>query len=189
MLHDLIKQNRSYRRFYQEHKIGETTLRELINLARLSPSGMNKQPLRFILSYETERNSAVFEHTRWARSLPDWPGPEEGERPSAYILILGDTTIREPLGQDPGIAAHSMLLGATEHGLGGCMIGNLNREGLRETLNIDEKYEIPLVIAIGKPKEEIVIEELEPGGDYRYYRDEEGVHYVPKRGLDELIIG
>jgi len=188
MLYDLIRKNRSYRRFHQEHQISESALRELIELARLSPSGMNKQPLRFILSYEPKRNAAIFAHTRWARTLPDWPGPEEGERPSAYILILGDTTIRKPFGQDPGIAAHSILLGATERGLGGCMIGNLNREGLRTALDIDEKYEIPLVLAIGKPKETVVIEKLEPGGDYRYYRDEEGVHYVPKKSLEELII-
>ncbi|MCP4229857.1 MAG: nitroreductase family protein [bacterium] len=189
MLKDLIQKNRSYRRFHQDVEVNEKTLNELIELARLSPSGMNKQPLRFILSFEAEKNAAIFENTRWARNLPDWPGPEEGERPSAYIVILGDTTIRKPFGQDPGIAAHSILLGATERGLGGCMIGNLNREGLRTALDIDEKYEIPLVLAIGKPKETVVIEELEPDGDYRYYRDGEGVHYVPKRGLNELIIG
>lgn len=189
ILYDLIRKNRSYRRFYQDHEITEETLCELIELARVSPSGMNKQPLRFILSWEPEKNAAIFEHTRWARNLPDWPGPEEGERPSAYIVILGDTTIRKPFGQDPGIAAHSILLGATERGLGGCMIGNLVREGLREALNIPEKYEIPLVIAIGKPKETVVIEDLPPDGDYRYYRDDEEVHHVPKRNLDELIIG
>jgi nitroreductase len=189
MLKDLIHKNRSFRRFHQDVEVREDTLRELIVLARFSPSGMNKQPLRFILSWEAERNAAIFENTRWARNLPDWDGPEEGERPSAYIVILGDTTIRKPFGQDPGIAAHSILLGATERGLGGCMIGNLNREGLRDVLDIDEKYEIPLVLAIGKPKETVVIEDLEPGGDYRYYRDDEAVHHVPKRGLDELIIG
>lgn len=189
MLYDLIRKNRSYRRFFQEYKIGEEVLRELVELARLSPSGMNKQPLRFILSYEPERNAAIFEHTQWARDLPDWPGPEEGERPSAYIVVLGDITICNPLGQDPGIAAHSILLGATELGLGGCMIGNLKREGLREALDIPEKYEITLVIAIGKPKETVVIEDLAPSGDHCYYRDDDGVHYVPKRSLDELIIG
>lgn len=188
MLYDLIRENRSYRRFYQDYEISEETLRELIELARLSPSGMNKQPLRFILSWEPEKNATIFEHTRWARNLPDWPGPEEGERPSAYIVVLGDTTIRNPFGQDPGIAAHSILLGATERGLGGCMIGNLKREALREALDIPEKYEIPLVIAIGKPKETVVIEDLAPGGDHCYYRDDNGIHFVPKRSLDELII-
>jgi hypothetical protein len=130
----------------------------------------------------------VFPLLGWAGYLKDWPGPAEGERPSAYIIVLGDKEIRRSFGCDHGIAAQSILLGATEKGLGGCIIGSVQKEGLREALEIPSRYEILLVIALGKPKETVVLEEIDPGGDIKYYRDEHGVHHVPKRSLDELIL-
>jgi len=189
MLEDLIRKNRSYRRFYQEVSIELETLRELVNLARLSASSANKQPLKYILSCDPQRNALIFPHLAWAGYLKDWPGPSEGERPSAYIIILGDTEISRSFDCDHGIAAQSILLGATEKGLGGCIIGSINRKGLREALNIPSRYEILLVLALGKPKERVVIETVGPDGDIKYWRDENGVHHVPKRPLDEIIIG
>lgn len=188
MLNDLIKNNRSYRRFYEDYPISQNTLRELIELARLSASAANLQPLKFILSYEPDKNKKMFSHTKWAGYLKDWAGPEEGERPSAYIIILGDTEIKDSFGCDHGIAAQSILLGATEKGLGGCMIGSIDKDGLRKALNITERYEILLVIALGKPKEKVVIDEVGEGGDIKYWRDENDVHHVPKRTLEELIL-
>ena len=188
MLNDLIKNNRSYRRFYDDYPISQNTLRELIELARLSASAANLQPLKFIISYKFEKNEKIFPHTQWAGYIKDWPGPAEGERPSAYIIILGDTEIKDPFGCDHGIAAQSILLGATEKGLGGCMIGSIDKDGLRKALNITERYEILLVIALGKPKEKVVIDEAGEGGDIKYWRDEKGVHHVPKRTLEELIL-
>ena len=124
----------------------------------------------------------------WAAYLKEWPGPEEGERPSAYIIILGDGTISPTFGCDHGIAAQSILLGATEKGLGGCMINSVKRDELQRVLNIPAQYEILLVIAIGKPKEHIVINPVGADGDIRYWRDSEGRHYVPKRSLDDVIL-
>jgi nitroreductase len=189
MLKELVRRNRSYRRFYQEVAVDRDTLRELVDLARLSASGANLQPLKYILSHEPERNAAVFKTLGWAAYLKDWPGPEEGERPSAYIVILGDKEIRPTFGVDPGIAAQSILLGATEKGLGGCMLASIQRDQLREALGIDERYQIELVLALGKPKEEVVIDPLGPDGEIKYWRDADGVHHVPKRALDEIIIG
>ena len=189
MLEDLIRKNRSYRRFYQEVSIELETLRELVDLARLSASAANKQPLKYILSCDPEKNALIFPHLAWAGYLKDWPGPSEGERPSAYIIILGDTEISRSFGCDHGIAAQSILLGATEKGLGGCIIGSINRKALRQALGIPPRYEILLVLALGKPKERVVIETVGPDGDIKYWRDEDGVHHVPKRPLDEIIIG
>ena len=124
----------------------------------------------------------------WAGYLRAWPGPAEGERPSAYIVILGDTEIRKTFGCDHGIAAQSIMLGATERGLGGCMIGSIKKNALRETLEIPERYEIQLVLALGKPAETVVLEDVGPDGDIKYYRDEADVHHVPKRSLDDLIL-
>ncbi len=189
MIENLIAKNRSYRRFYEEEKISPETLRKLVNLARLSASSSNIQPLKYILSCDPGRNKQIFLCTMWAGFLKDWDGPEEGERPPGYIIILGDKNIKQSFGVDHGIAAQSILLGAVERGLGGCMIGSIHREKLREALEIPEHLEILLVVALGKPKEKVVIETVGADGDIKYYRDAEGVHHVPKRSLDELIVG
>jgi nitroreductase len=189
MIKDVILRNRSYRRFYQEVAVERETLRELVDLARLSASAMNKQLLKYILSGEPEKNALVFPHLAWAGYLEDWPGPSEGERPSAYIIILGDTEISRNYFVDHGIAAQSILLGAVERGLGGCMLASVDRDGLREALKIPSRYEILLVLALGKPKEKVVIDGVGPDGDIKYWRDKDMVHHVPKRSLGEIIIG
>lgn len=188
MLKELIVKNRSCRRFYEDFTIDKQTLRELVDCARLSASGANLQPLKYILSRETHKNALIFSNIAWAGYLKEWPGPEEGERPTAYIIILGDTTISPTFGCDHGIAAQSILLAATEKGLGGCMINSVKRPDLKRVLNIPKEYEILLVIAIGKPKERVVIDPVGADGDIRYWRDHEGVHHVPKRALDEIIL-
>jgi nitroreductase len=189
MLRELVLKNRSYRRFHQEVPVDTQTLRELVDLARLSASGANKQPLKYALANDPETNAKVFPCLAWAGYLEDWPGPIEGERPSAYIAILGDTEISGSFGVDWGIAAQSIMLGAAEKGLGGCMIASISKQELREALGIPERFKILLVLALGKPLEEVVIDPVGPDGSIKYWRDGEGVHHVPKRSLDDLIVG
>jgi nitroreductase len=189
MLRDLIIKNRSYRRFHQDVTIERGTLRELVDLARLSASASNLQPLKFMLSCDADRNAKIFACLGWAAYLKDWPGPAEGERPSAYIVILGDKEISQSFGVNHGIAAQSILLGATEKGLGGCIIGSADKQKLTQALEIPGRYEVLLVLALGKPKETVVLETVGPQGDIKYWRDVQGVHHVPKRPLDEIIIG
>ena len=186
---DLVLRTRSYRRFKEGEAIPLETLRELVDLARHSASAANLQPLRYILSADAEKNAMILPHLGWAGYLEDWRGPAEGERPAAYIVILCDTRISRTSGCDHGIAAQTILLGAMERGIGGCMIGSINTDGLRAELEIPETYEIRLVLALGKPAEEVVIETIRPGGDIRYWRDDKGMHHVPKRPLDEIIVG
>jgi len=188
MLIDLIKRNRSYRRFYQNEKIKIGTLKKLVNLARLSASGGNLQPLKYILISDQTKNTLIFPHLSWAGYIKDWPGPAEDERPVAYIVILGDTRIRQTFGCDHGIAAQSILLGATELGLGGCILGSIDRPGIQKALNIPEHYDILLVLALGKPKEKVIIESIGADGDIKYWRDDDNVHHVPKRSLKDIII-
>ena len=189
MIRDLVMKNRSCRRFYQDVTIELEILRELVDLARLSASAANRQPLKYILSSDPERNALIFPCLGWAGALKDWPGPSEGERPSAYIIILGDTEIAKSFGCDHGIAAQSILLGAREKGLGGLMHGSVNRKELSKALDIAPRYEILLVLSLGKPKEKVVLETIEPDGDFNYWRDSDKVHHVPKRPLDDIIIG
>jgi len=148
MLADLVLKTRSYRRFYEDAAISLETLRELVDLARLSASARNMQPLKYVLCCNRETNAAVFATLAWAGYLTDWPGPVEGERPSGYIVVLGDTALSQSFGVDHGIAMQSILLGATEKGLGGCMIGSIQRERLRAILRISEQYEILNVVAL-----------------------------------------
>ncbi len=184
----LVRKSRSYRRFDEDTPIEGDILRALVQLAQYSPSGNNMQPLKFWLSNTPDMNEAIFPHLGWAGSLKDWDGPGQGERPTAYIIILGDTDIQSTFGVDHGIAAQSMMLGAVEKGLGGCMIGSAHREALRQALSIPERYKILLVLALGKPVERVVTEPLGEDGSVKYYRDEESVHHVPKRSLNELIL-
>jgi len=188
MLKELIKQNRSCRRFYQDHKIPLETLVELVHLARLSASAANLQPLKYIISCNSKKNAEIFPCLGWAVYLKDWPGPEEGERPAGYIIVLGDTSISQSFDWDLGIAGQSILLGAREKGLAGCMIGNLKKKQLMEILDADPVMKVLLVIAIGKPAEEIRIEPLGKNGSIQYWRDQNGVHHVPKRDIEEIII-
>jgi len=188
MIENLIMANRSCRRFHENHIVDIATLKELVNIGRLSASGANLQPLKYILSVEPRMNAEIFSCLTWAAYLKDWQGPEEGERPSAYIVVLGDTGISQDPGCDHGISGQSILLGAREKGLAGCMLGAINRNLLRETLAIPEQFKILLVLAIGKPKEEVVLEAVGTDGNIRYWRDGDNVHHVPKRALEDIII-
>lgn len=188
MISDLVKANRSCRRFYEDQPVDSKTLEALVDLARLSASGANLQPLKYILACEPQMNMDIFSCLAWAGYLKDWPGPEEGERPAGYIVILGDTAISQDFGCDHGIAGQSMLLGARDKGLAGCMLGSINRKALREILDIESHLKILLVLAIGKPKEEVMIETVGPDGNIRYWRDAEAVHHVPKRSLQDIIV-
>ena len=186
-LHDLIKKTRSYRRFDESYRIDYRTLEDLVELARLSASGANRQPLKFVLFNSPGDCERLFPSLVWAAYLKEWDGPEPGERPSGYIIILGDKSISEGFGVDHGIAAQSMMLGANEAGLGGCMFASIRREQLRNEFSIPEKYEILLVLALGKPVENVIIDEIKDG-DVKYWRDKNGNHHVPKRPLSELIL-
>jgi len=188
MMKELIVKNRSYRRFYGDKKITKETLLSLVDYARLTPSGANRQALKYIVSSESAVNSAIYTTLGWAGYLSDWDGPSEQERPTAYITIVQDKNNKMVTAADQGIAAQSILLGAVEMGLGGCIIGNIKREQLLTILNIPEQYEILLVIAIGKPKEVVVIDEIHMGDSIKYWRDEEQVHHVPKIRLEDVVL-
>jgi nitroreductase len=188
MFKDLVLKCRSYRRFYQDVALDTKTLRELVDLARNSASAVNRQPLKYIISGSPEKNAAIFSTLHWAGTLKTWPGPAEGERPAGYIIILGDKEIGVSFGLDPGIAAQTILLGAVEKGLGGCMLGAVDKDNLRQLLAISSKYEIVLVVALGKPKEKIILETMKAGDSFDYWRDKDEGHHVPKRQLKDIIV-
>lgn len=186
MIEELVKKNRSYRRFDQKTSISRDTLLAMVDLARNSASAANLQPLKYFISCDPATNDKIFPTTLWAGYLKDWDGPAEGERPAGYIVILGDTTISKKWDWDAGIACQSILLGAVEKGLGGCIFGSIKRDELREILNIPEHLEIVLIIALGKPVEQVTLESA-ADGQIKYYRDSHAVHHVPKRPMEEIL--
>lgn len=187
ILKDLILRSRSYRRFDESYAISREDLLEMIDAARLSSSARNAQQLKYFLSFTAEMNERIFPCLAWAGYLKDWPGPEEGERPAAYIVQLHDTTLGNNYFCDDGIAIQSIMLSAAEKDLGGCIIGSVKKEALSETLGLQGHLAILHVIALGKPAEKVILEPMKEG-DIKYWRDTEGVHHVPKRPLDELVI-
>ena len=186
-LEEMVLRNRSYRRFDAGHRVAMPELEALVALARCTPSAANRQPLKYVLSCEQACNARIFETLKWAASLPEWPGPDPAERPSAYIVLLLDTEISKAADFDVGIVAQTILLGAAERGLGGCMLLNVRKEALAQSLKLPAHLAIALVIALGKPVEKIFLEDRRADGAVTYYRDAEQTHHVPKRTLAELI--
>ncbi len=184
MLRDMILRNRSYRRFKEGQEISEDLVLSLIELARFSPSAANKQAVKFMPVVSRQKREKVFQSLSWAGYLNYWKGPETGEKPVAYIIFLTKED-RNSLFIDIGIYAQSILLGAVNVHLGGCMFGSINREKLRSELNIPDEYKIPLIIALGYPDETIVLEDT--SDDIKYWRDENDVHHVPKRVMSDLL--
>jgi nitroreductase len=184
----LLTRNRSYRRFQESQSLDRETLEGLVEYTRLCSFSGNRQPLKYLLSHTPERNAQIFPHLRWAAGLPDWHGPAEGERPAAYIVVLGDLEIASDFNVDCGIAGQAILLAAAEHGLGGCMIGSCDRDGLHRSLHIPAQFVIVMVIAVGKPLDTVVLEDAKSRNEIAYWRDAKGVHHVPKRPLAELLV-
>ena len=188
MLKDLVERARSCRRFYQDRAIEMKTLEELVDLARLSPSGVNKQYLRYYLSNVQEMNEAINSTLIWGGYFPGWISPPDGEKPAAFIVMLREKSLVTGMKIDEGFACQNIILGATEKGLGCCCLGSINKQKLSGIIALDDKYEIVLVIGLGYPKEQVIIDEVDSSGNIKYWRDEQKVHHVPKRRLEDIIV-
>lgn len=191
MLKDLVIKNRSYRGFDENYSFTKEQLERYIDLTRYTASSVNAQPLKYKIVYEKNEVEAVRPLTRWARALPDMVLPHPNMHATAFIIICQDTDISPNLARyqkDIGIVAQTITLAAVEDGLGGCMIGNFTPDEVKETLNLAENLTPMLIIALGKPAEEIVIKEIDNGESTKYYRDENDIHYVPKRKLKDILI-
>lgn len=185
MIEDLVKKNRSYRRFYEDRKISRETLAELVDIARNTPSAANRQPVRYKLVCDEKTNAEVFECLGWAGYLKEWDGPVPGERPAAYIILA--TSKQAKAECDEGIIGQTMLLAAAERGFGGCFLGNVNRDKLAEIISLPDDMKIDYCIAFGYPKEKVVLEDIPADGDIKYYRDSKQVHHVPKIRIEDVI--
>lgn len=185
---EAVIKNRSYRRFDQSIKISEKQMVNYVDMARNTASVANKQPLKYILSCNSEKNEMIFQTLSWAGYLKEWKGPSEGEKPTGYLVVVGDTNISNSWDFDFGIAAQTILLAATMEGMGGCMFSNVNRVQLAEQLQLAQHLKIVGVIALGKPIETVFLEPLENDGDVKYWRDDQQGHHTPKRTLNAILL-
>lgn len=187
MINELVLKTRCFRRFKQKEHISNETLASLVDIARVSASATNAQPLKYIISSNSRTNEMIFYQLAWAGYLKDWGGPADGERPAAYIIILNDKLIKNDAKYDAGIALQNIRLAAMECGIGSCIIGSINKEVLKKELEISPDLEIMLVLAMGFPAEEVIIEKISNNTDIRYWHDENELHHVPKRSIDDVI--
>ena len=189
MLKDLVYQNRSYRAFDESRPITAENMRALIDLARPVASGMNKQPLRYRIVSEKAELAKMLTNTRYAGAL-SIKLPPEGQKPTGFIVIFNDTETNSPdflSFKDCGIAAQTILLGAAEMGFGGCMLASFDPVRLNEDLGIPARYQPVLAIALGTPAETVMVEDADEI-TAPYYRDEQNVHHVPKRKLEDVLL-
>lgn len=185
-LRRLLMEDRSIRRFDQSRAISRDVLTRLVELTRYCASGRNLQPLRYRPVCTPDECAAVFPLLAWAGYLKDWAGPEQGERPTAYLVQCLDTELGENCLCDDGLQLQAITLGARALGIGGCIIKAFNAPKLKEVLGLDPRFAPRYVLALGYPVEKVEIEDMD--GDFKYYRSADGVHHVPKRPLGELII-
>jgi nitroreductase len=186
MMRELVRRARSIRRFAETERISEAALRELVDLARLTPSAANLQKLRYRIVSDPQHCAALFPCLAWAGYLKEWGGPAEGERPTGYVVILSKGEAATTA--DTGIAAQTIQLAAAEMGYGACMLGSLQRDRIKQVLNLPAEYHVNLVIALGRPAEQVVIEEVPSGADLKYYRTPDQVHHVPKLRLKDVLV-
>ena len=184
---ELAKANRSCRRFNETTPVGMDVLDHMVEAARHTASAMNKQPLRYALVADPAVCAGIFPGLAWAGYIKGWPGPAQGERPTAYVVICHDGEPGPWSKVDLGIVAQTMMLAAREKGFGGCMLGALKKDVIAKAVGLPEGLEMMMVLALGKPAEDVIVEELAPDGDFKYWRAADDTFHVPKRGVSELV--
>lgn len=185
---ELVRSNRTFRRYDASKALTKDLLVDLVEVSRFTPSGVNKQALRFAVSFEKDMNDKIFENVKWAGYLKEWPGPVEEERPTGYIVFLEDARYGSAMAEDVGIDSQTIGLYARSKGLGVCIFKSYNGEEIRKILGLDDNYKVVLVMSVGYPVEEVVIDDIREGEDIKYYRDSNQVHHVPKIVLDDILV-
>lgn len=183
----MMKEARSRRRFIESERVPAEELRKVVDLVRYTPSGRNMQPMKYRIITDAGECESLFPLLAWAGYLPDWAGPESGERPAAYIVQCLDTSLTKDAMCDDGLQLEAITLGLVSIGLGGCIIKSFDKKKLCELLGLEEHIVPQHVVALGVPVEEVEIVPMK-AGDIKYWRDAEGKHYVPKRSIDEILL-
>ena len=182
---DVLYARRTIRKFSQE-PIPKQILTRIVDVARLAPTANNRQPLRFLVIDDPDLCDQVFPYTHWARAIAPAGTPKEGERPTAYIILLVEKELETPwIAHDAGAAAQTIMLAAQNHRIGTCWMASIEREHIITLLNIPGKYRLDTLISMGYPAERSLYEDEQ--GDVTYYKDEQGAMHIPKRRLTDIL--
>ncbi|MCR4737989.1 MAG: nitroreductase family protein [Bacteroidales bacterium] len=184
-LDTLLARNRSYRGYDKKVVVGMSTLEKIVAATTKIPSARNQQVLRFKLVTRDSGADKVLANIKMGGALPELHLPFEGTEPEAFIIVCSTVPENKLVDIDLGIAAQSMLLKAVDLGLNGLMIGAFNKSAITEALVLPCKP--LLILAIGKGAETIRLTEIGEHDSHAYYRDN-GVHYVPKVALADLLL-
>lgn len=184
----LIVEARTCRRFEQSSRLGAENMQWLVDCARVSPCARNAQVLRYAVAQSEQACAAIFPNTRWAGALKDWDGPVEGERPTGYVGILMPKDAGKLVHMDVGIAAQTIQLAAASRGWGCCMHASFDQVKCAEVLQVPEDMVIGLLLGLGVAAEVRTLADMPADGSFSYWRDAAQVHYVPKRGMDEVLL-
>ncbi len=184
-LYELMLSRRSIRQFKPD-LVSRDILEELVNSARLAPSGANLQPLEFVVVDDEEIRRMLFPCLRWAAYIAPEGNPKPGCEPTAYVVILVNMDVRKSgFERDVGAAVENMILTAWEERIGSCWIANADTKKIQKMLKIPENYKVDSVLALGYPDEEPIAEEMKDS--VKYWKDSKGRLHVPKRRLDDVL--
>ncbi len=184
-LDTLLSRNRSYRGYDRTVVVGKSTLEKIVAVNTRIPSARNQQVLRFKLVTRDSGATDVLAHIKLGGALPELNLPFAGTEPEAFIIICSTIPENKLVDIDLGISAQSMLLKATDLGLNGIIIGAFNKTKIIEAFGLE--HEPLLILAIGKGAENIRLTEIREQESHNYYR-ENGVHFVPKVTLSDLLL-
>ncbi len=183
-LDTLLRRNRSHRGYDKSRVVTEDELRSIVSVTTLVASASNRQVLRYKLVTKGPDADMILSHIRLAGALPELHLPQEGFEPEAFIVAC--TTVPETryVDMDLGIAMQSMGLKAAEMGLNNVIICSFDKETVA---TLTGGFEPLAVMAIGKGAESIFLKPVDAGESLVYYR-KDGVHYVPKLKLEDILV-
>jgi len=184
---ELLKTRRSYRKFEQK-PVPEEVLRDILEAARLSASGGNKQPLRYIVINDSSKLDSVLQYLTWAGQIPKEIGwPKDNEKPVLYIAVIENVKESPYSETDAGIADANMTLAAWSHGVGSCIICACNKPKLEELFGLGENQRLHSIVAFGYPSHKSTVVDPGDDGKLNYYVDEEKNFYVKKRKIEDAV--
>lgn len=188
-LMELLKTRRTYRKFDQNRPVSQSIIDDILLAARISSSACNLQPLRYLVIKSPQKTEQLFPLTRWAALLPKELGqPKEGEHPVLFILVVYDSRHKTKwIDTDAGLAISNMTLAAWNHGVGSCIMDNIDRAEIKKICGIPQETEIHSAVAFGYPLHQSRIVSIKEDGNTHYFLDEENNYCVPKRDLRQMV--
>ena len=184
-VYEAATNRRSIRKFTQK-PIPREKLEGFVAAARLAPSGHNMQPIKYAIVNDPPTVQKIFENVKWAAYIAPEGDPAEGERPTTFIIVLADTTIRASGYEiDAGVAIENLILSAWEEGIGSCLMTSINKEAIRKIIGAGETLTVIAALALGYKGEDPKLEVLTDS--VKYWKDGSGTLHVPKRSLNEVL--